>query len=59
MGQYQHDVNQDNLKEGLELVVTSVVNQVGVKLNTASRHLLSYVSGIGPKLAKSITDYRR
>lgn len=59
VGQYQHDVNQDNLKEGLDQVVTSVVNQVGVKLNTASRHLLSYVSGIGPKLAKSITDYRR
>jgi len=59
VGQYQHDVNQDNLKEGLDQVVTSVVNQVGVKLNTASWHLLSYVSGIGPKLAKSITDYRR
>ncbi|MGB5846868.1 MAG: Tex-like N-terminal domain-containing protein, partial [Ignavibacteriaceae bacterium] len=59
VGQYQHDVNQENLKEGLDQVVTSVVNQVGVKLNTASRHLLSYVSGIGPKLAKSITDYRR
>jgi uncharacterized protein len=59
VGQYQHDVNQDDLKEGLDQVVTSVVNQVGVKLNTASRHLLSYVSGIGPKLAKSITDYRR
>jgi len=59
VGQYQHDVNQDNLKEGLDQVVSSVVNQVGVKLNTASRHLLSYVSGIGPKLAKSITDYRR
>lgn len=58
VGQYQHDVNQDDLKEGLDQVVTSVVNQVGVKLNTASRHLLSYVSGIGPKLAKSITDYR-
>ena len=59
VGQYQHDVNQENLKEGLDHVVTSVVNQVGVKLNTASRHLLSYVSGIGPKLAKSITEYRR
>ncbi|MCH7774258.1 MAG: RNA-binding transcriptional accessory protein, partial [Bacteroidetes bacterium] len=59
VGQYQHDVNQDSLKEGLDQVVTSVVNQVGVKLNTASRHLLSYVSGIGSKLAKSITDYRR
>jgi uncharacterized protein len=59
VGQYQHDVNQDNLKEGLDMVVTSAVNQVGVNLNTASRHLLSYVSGIGPKLAKSITDYRR
>ena len=54
VGQYQHDVNQDDLKEGLDKVVTSAVNQVGVNLNTASQHLLSYVSGIGPKLAKSI-----
>ena len=59
VGQYQHDVNQDSLKEGLDQVVTSAVNQVGVNLNTASRHLLSYVSGIGPKLAKSIIHYRR
>ena len=59
VGQYQHDVNQDNLKDGLDKVVTSAVNQVGVNLNTASRHLLSYVSGIGPKLAKSIIKYRR
>ncbi len=59
VGQYQHDVDQDNLKEELHQVVTSVVNNVGVNLNTASKHLLSYVSGIGPKLAKSITNYRR
>ncbi len=59
VGQYQHDVDQDNLKDELNQVVTSVVNQVGVNLNTASNHLLSYVSGIGPKLAKSITNYRR
>ena len=59
VGQYQHDVDQDNLKEELHQVVTSVVNKVGVNLNTASKHLLSYVSGIGPKLAKSITNYRR
>jgi uncharacterized protein len=58
VGQYQHDVNQDSLKDGLDKVVTSAVNQVGVNLNTASRHLLSYVSGIGPKLAKSIINYR-
>jgi uncharacterized protein len=59
VGQYQHDVNQDSLKDGLDHVVTSAVNQVGVNLNTASRHLLKYVSGIGPKLAKSIINFRR
>ena len=59
VGQYQHDVDQDSLKDELDHVVTSVVNKVGVNLNTASKHLLSYVSGIGPKLAKSITNYRR
>ncbi len=59
VGQYQHDVNQESLKDGLDKVVTSAVNQVGVNLNTASQHLLSYVSGIGPKLAKSIIKYRR
>ncbi len=58
VGQYQHDVNQDSLKDGLDQVVTSAVNQVGVNLNTASKHLLSYVSGIGPKLAKSIINFR-
>ena len=58
VGQYQHDVDQVNLKTELNHVVTSVVNKVGVNLNTASKHLLSYVSGIGPKLAKSITNYR-
>ena len=58
VGQYQHDVNQENLKDGLDKVVSSAVNQVGVNLNTASQHLLSYVSGIGPKLAKSIIKYR-
>ncbi len=59
VGQYQHDVDQVSLKDGLDKVVTSAVNQVGVNLNTASQHLLSYVSGIGPKLAKSIIKYRR
>ncbi|MEM7102557.1 MAG: Tex family protein [Bacteroidota bacterium] len=58
VGQYQHDVNQKKLKESLDLVVSSAVNQVGVNLNTASQHLLQYVSGIGPKLANSIIAYR-
>ena len=58
VGQYQHDVNQTLLQESLEDVVVSCVNSVGVELNTASRELLSYVSGIGPSLADKIVDYR-
>jgi len=58
VGQYQHDVNQPQLKTKLDHVVTSVVNRVGVELNTASYHLLKYVSGIGPTLAKNIVDFR-
>lgn len=58
VGQYQHDVNQKLLKESLEEVVMSCVNQVGVELNTASKHLLSYVSGLGPVLAQNVVDYR-
>lgn len=59
VGQYQHDVHQERLKESLDNVVSFTVNQVGVNLNTASHHLLSYVSGIGPKLAKNIVSYRK
>ena len=58
VGQYQHDVNQSLLQESLHQSVESCVNQVGVELNTASTQLLSYVSGIGPSLAKNIVDYR-
>ena len=58
VGQYQHDVNQTLLQESLQDVVVSCVNSVGVELNTASRELLSYVSGIGPSLADKIVDYR-
>ena len=58
VGQYQHDVNQTMLQESLHDVVVSCVNNVGVELNTASRELLSYVSGIGPALADKIVDYR-
>ena len=58
IGQYQHDVDQTLLKEKLDDVVVSCVNSVGVNLNTASKHLLSYVSGIGPALAQNIVDYR-
>ncbi|WP_304236179.1 Tex family protein [Jiulongibacter sediminis] len=58
VGQYQHDVNQKMLKESLDTVVESCVNSVGVELNTASKHLLSYVSGLGPGLAQNIVDYR-
>ncbi len=58
VGQYQHDVNQVRLKERLDQTVVSCVNQVGVNLNTASKHLLSYVSGIGPSLAENIIRYR-
>jgi len=58
VGQYQHDVDQKALKERLDDVVGSCVNNVGVELNTASGELLSYVSGLGPKLANAIVDYR-
>ncbi|MBZ0247133.1 MAG: RNA-binding transcriptional accessory protein [Cyclobacteriaceae bacterium] len=58
VGQYQHDVDQTKLKAGLDDVVMSCVNSVGVEVNTASRDLLSYVSGLGPQLAKSIVEYR-
>lgn len=58
VGQYQHDVNQNLLKQKLDDVVLSCVNNVGVELNTASKQLLSYVSGLGPKLAQSIVEYR-
>lgn len=58
VGQYQHDVDQTKLKAGLDDVVMSCVNSVGVELNTASKELLSYVSGLGPQLAKSIVEYR-
>ena len=58
VGQYQHDVDQTKLKSSLDTVVESCVNAVGVNINTASKSLLSYVSGIGPKLAENIVDYR-
>ncbi|GHV26374.1 RNA-binding transcriptional accessory protein [Bacteroidia bacterium] len=58
VGQYQHDVNPTELKKSLELTVENCVNSVGVNLNTASIHLLTYVSGLGPSLAKNIVDYR-
>ncbi len=58
IGQYQHDVDQGLLKEKLDDVVVSCVNSVGVNLNTASKHLLSYISGIGPALAQNIVEYR-
>ncbi len=58
IGQYQHDVDQTLLKEKLDDVVVSCVNSVGVNLNTASCHLLAYVSGIGPALARNIVDFR-
>ena len=59
VGQYQHDVDQTKLKQQLDQTVESCVNQVGVNLNTASSHLLQYVSGLGPTLAKNIIDYRK
>ena len=58
VGQYQHDVDQTELKKSLDLTVESCVNTVGVTLNTASKHLLTYVSGFGPALAQNIVDYR-
>ena len=59
VGQYQHDVDQTKLKHSLDQIVESCVNLVGVDLNTASQHLLMYVSGLGATLAKNIIDYRR
>ena len=59
VGQYQHDVDQSQLKHSLDRTVESCVNLVGVNLNTASQHLLTYVSGLGPALAQNIVDYRK
>ena len=58
VGQYQHDVDQGNLKNSLDVVVESCVNLVGVNVNTASMHLLTYVSGLGPVLAQNVVNYR-
>ena len=58
VGQYQHDVDQGKLRRSLDETVESCVNRVGVNLNTASRHLLAYVSGLGPALARSVVEYR-
>jgi len=58
VGQYQHDVDQQKLQKSLDDVVMSCVNAVGVEVNTASSHLLTYVSGLGPQLAQNIIDYR-
>ena len=59
VGQYQHDVDQKKLKESLDSVVELSVNAVGVNLNTASKHLLTYVSGLGPQLAENVVDFRK
>ena len=59
VGQYQHDVDQQMLKKELDQVVESSVNLVGVNLNTASKHILTYVSGLGPQLAQNIVDFRK
>ena len=59
VGQYQHDVDQTALKHSLDDMVMQTVNQVGVELNSASAHLLTYVSGLGPKLAQAIVEYRQ
>lgn len=59
VGQYQHDVDQSKLKKSLDVTVESCVNLVGVNINTASHHLLTYISGLGPTLAKNIVDYRK
>ena len=59
VGQYQHDVDQKQLKSSLDSVVELSVNAVGVNLNTASKHLLAYISGLGPQLAENITTYRK
>ena len=58
VGQYQHDVNQTRLAESLQQTVESVVNRVGVDVNTASKHILTYISGLGPTLAQNIVNYR-
>ena len=58
VGQYQHDVDQSQLKKALDQTVENAVNKVGVNLNTASKHLLIYISGLGPQLAQNIVDYR-
>ncbi len=58
VGQYQHDVDQTKLKNALDQTVENAVNRVGVNLNTASKHLLTYVSGVGPQIAQNIVDYR-
>ena len=58
VGQYQHDVNQSRLAESLQQTVESVVNRVGVDVNTASKHILTYISGLGPTLAQNIVNYR-
>jgi uncharacterized protein len=58
VGQYQHDVDQQKLQKSLDDVVISCVNAVGVEVNTASKHLLTYVSGLGPQLARNIVEYR-
>lgn len=58
VGQYQHDVDQNKLQESLDRVVERCVNKVGVNVNTASKHLLTYISGLGPVLAQNIVDYR-
>jgi protein Tex len=59
VGQYQHDVDQGSLKQSLDQVVESSVNKVGVNLNTASKHLLTYISGLGPALAQNIVEHRK
>ena len=59
MGQYQHDVDQTKLRHSLDRTVENCVNQVGVNVNTASKHLLMYVSGLGALLAQNIVDYRK
>jgi uncharacterized protein len=58
VGQYQHDVNQIKLKENLDLTIQSCVNAVGVNVNTASKHILTHIAGLGPSLAQNIVDYR-
>ena len=59
VGQYQHDVHQGKLKESLDMTVVSCVNKIGVNINTASHHILTYIAGLGPALAKNIVNYRR